>query len=109
MNINQSEKNGALILEVTVENLDIGNSVEFREELTNKSTTELTVIVLDLSNVAYIDSSGLGVLITFLKFVKENNKDLKLANCGKKVLETLENTRLIEELSLFNSVDEAIQ
>jgi len=46
-------------------------------------------IEIDLSNVDYIDSSGVGVLISLLKLQKKKDKDLTISKVSSKVLNVL--------------------
>jgi anti-sigma B factor antagonist len=50
--------------------------------------------VVDLANVTYIDSSGLGVLVAIHKNVLQNNGRVKLTGLHGDVLELFELTRL---------------
>ena len=109
MNLSSEIKGKTLIIKINEENIDIGNSIEFRESLAKEAEKAAEVIVLDMQAVKYIDSSGLGVLITFLRFVKDSSKFLKLANCQSKVVETLKSTRLDSEIPLFTSVEAAME
>ncbi|MGD0511573.1 MAG: STAS domain-containing protein [Candidatus Micrarchaeaceae archaeon] len=52
-------------------------------------------IVLDLSDVRYMDSSGLGALVGLYVSAKRNGKHLKLINLSDRVLELLRLTKLI--------------
>lgn len=106
----KSEISGkALIIEVNAENIDIGNSIEFREALAAEAEKQSDIVVLDLKKVNYIDSSGLGVLITFLRFIKDGGRSLRLANCNDKVSETMKSTRLENEIPVFANLDEALK
>ena len=48
-----------------------------------------TRVVIDFSNVTYIDSSGIGTLIAWYKTSKERGKELVIQNCGEGVMEIL--------------------
>jgi anti-sigma B factor antagonist len=109
MNFSKTTKGSSLIIAINEENLDIGNSVEFREGLSKEVEDGKDTIILDMSKVNYIDSSGLGVLITFLKFNKDANRTLKLANCKPKVRDTMKSTKLDSEIPLFDSIDDALK
>ena len=108
MNFSKTSKGSSLIITIKEENLDIGNSVEFREGLSKQVEEGKDNIILDMSNVNYIDSSGLGVLITFLKFNKDADRSLRLANCKTKVRDTMKSTKLDSEIPVFDSIDDAL-
>lgn len=66
-------------------------------------------LVLDLTDVPMIDSSGIGLLVRYLASAKKNGGNLKLVQPCKFVLQTL---RLVGVLNLFevhNSEDAAVE
>ena len=72
-----------IIKEFKTRLLDIGNN-------TDKD------IDIDLSNVDYIDSSGIGVLITLLKLQKGKGKELKINKISPRVMDILKLSSLSE-------------
>ncbi|MBN2431461.1 MAG: STAS domain-containing protein [Acidobacteria bacterium] len=65
-------------------------------------------VVVDLAEVPYIDSSGLGELIRCYTTVKRAGGSLKLANLTQKIVDLLTITKLVTVFEYYNSVDEAI-
>jgi anti-sigma B factor antagonist len=65
-------------------------------------------IVLDLSGVKLMNSSGLGILIKSLKPVKESGGDFHLANISEKIDSLFMITKLYTVFSTFDTVDSAI-
>ena len=53
-------------------------------------------VVIDFSNVDYIDSSGVGVLIIISKELKKTNKSLRLINLSDRISKILELSSLQE-------------
>ncbi len=47
-------------------------------------------IVVDFTNVGYLDSSGIGVLLSLSKTLKEKEKQLKLINLSERIERVLE-------------------
>ena len=68
-----------------------------------------THVVVDLSGVAFVDSSGLGALIGGLKRARQAGGELRIAAPGKQVRMVLELTKLIRVLRPYESVDEALE
>ncbi len=64
-------------------------------------------IVVDLSSVDFIDSSGLGALIGGLKAARQNDGDLRIAAAGDQVKAVLKLTNLDRILAPYASVEEA--
>ena len=53
-------------------------------------------IIIDFSNVGYLDSSGIGVLLTLSKVLKEKEKALKLVNLSERISRVLELSSLAD-------------
>ncbi len=68
-----------------------------------------TRIVLDLSEVGYIDSSGLGTLVSGYTSAQNRGASIKLANLTKKVDEQLNITKLVTVFEVFGSTEDAIK
>jgi len=75
------------------------------DELVEKGNKK---VVVDLAEVPYIDSSGLGELIRCYTTVKRSGGSLKLANLTQKIVDLLTITKLVTVFDYYNSVDEAI-
>jgi len=82
------------------------NSVEFRDELADILKTEDEVI-LDLSGVRFIDSSGLGALINCYKNL-DKRKDIILCGLNKELNSLFAITRLDRIFNIYNSKKEAL-
>lgn len=64
-------------------------------------------IILDLSKVSYIDSSGLGELINIYKEVRSRHIDLCLVGLNKKLYSILGLAQLVSLFPIFDSVEDA--
>ena len=65
--------------------------------------------LLNLSDVDYIDSSGLGELVTSFTTVRNHDGQLKLLNLTKRVQDLLQITKLLTVFEVFNSEAEALK
>jgi anti-sigma B factor antagonist len=65
-------------------------------------------ILLDLSDVDYIDSSGLGSLVSSFTSVKNESGQLKLVYLTKKVRDLLQMTRLFTVFEVFDDESTAL-
>ncbi len=65
-------------------------------------------IVLNLSEVNYIDSSGIGELVSTFTTVTNQGGQLKLLNLTKKIQELLQITKLLTVFSVYQSEQDAI-
>jgi anti-sigma B factor antagonist len=66
-------------------------------------------VVIDLSGVAFIDSSGLGMVIAGLKHARQAGGELRIAAAGEQVRMVLELTKLSRILRPYETVDEALE
>jgi anti-sigma B factor antagonist len=66
-------------------------------------------VVIDLSKVEWMNSTGLGILISGLTTMRNNGGELKLAGTTEKIESLLTITKLITVFENFDSVDQAIQ
>lgn len=66
-------------------------------------------VVIDLSKTEWMNSRGLGILISGLTTMHNNSGELKLASLTQKVKSILVMTRLITAFDNFETVDEAIK
>ena len=60
--------------------VDIYNADSLKNELQALIAEKSADIILDCTNLKYIDSTGLGVLVNALKKVKEQNKSINIIN-----------------------------
>ncbi|MDE5114717.1 MAG: STAS domain-containing protein [Trichodesmium sp. St15_bin1_1] len=65
-------------------------------------------IILDLSKIDFLDSSGLGALVQLVKHVKQNQGTLQIVS-NARVTQTVKLVRLEQFLSLRSSLDDAIK
>ncbi len=67
---------------------------DLREAILELTAREAKEIVLELSQMPFIESSGLGVLVGLRAHLRRHGTELRLANPQPRVLETLRMTRL---------------
>lgn len=66
-------------------------------------------MVLDLGDVSYIDSAGLGTLVAAYTSARNGGGEIKLANVTKKFDELLNITKLVTIFDVHESVDDAVK
>ncbi len=76
--------------------IDVATSPALRDELYATIDRGARVLVVDLSQLAFIDSSGLGVLVATLKHIKERDGELVLRGLDHPALRVFEITGLTE-------------
>jgi len=80
-----------------------------RERVKSLLSANKKKIVLNMNNVTYIDSAGLGTLVAAFHSARSQGAMLKLANLGSKFREVLQVTRLLTVFDVFDSEAAAIQ
>jgi anti-sigma B factor antagonist len=68
-----------------------------------------TKLLIDLGDVDYIDSAGIGELVTGFTAVKNRGGELKLLNLTKKVKDLLQITKLYTVFDVHSNETEAIK
>ena len=65
-------------------------------------------VVLNMANITFIDSAGLGTLVAAHHSAKSQGAALKLAHLGAKFQEVLQITKLLTVFDVYNSEAEAV-
>ncbi|MDA8287513.1 MAG: STAS domain-containing protein [Actinomycetota bacterium] len=101
------EQAGASVVSAEGE-VDVSTAPALRQRL--YELPESAKVVVDLSEVTFLDSTGLGVLVAALKRVRESDAggDLRLVVTRPQVSKVLEVTGLSTVFSVFPSLDEAL-
>ena len=84
------------------------NSLQLKDKINSALLDGTRDILLNLGDVSYIDSGGLGQLIASFKGVKSENGRLKLFNLGKKSKELLAMTKLLMVFDTYDTDYEAL-
>jgi len=108
MNINERESDGVVILSLSGELMG-DESSEFFQKYVYKLIEENKVnVVLDMQNVKWMNSAGLGMLMGVLTTLRSSGGDLRLASLSERVQRPIELTRLDSVINVFDSVDSAV-
>jgi len=107
LEVNVMDKNGINIIEVAGR-VVYESENEFRKSIMDLIAQDRVKLVLDLSKLSYINSSGLGILINLLKTVQAKGGDIKLAGLQGELRELFSITSLDQIFSVFSTPDEAV-
>ena len=95
MKFTTREVNGVTILDLSGK-ITLGEGgLTLREEVRNIVAKGSKKILLNLGNINYIDSSGIGELVSGFTSVRNAGGELKLLNLTKKVRDLLVITKLV--------------
>jgi anti-sigma B factor antagonist len=83
-------------------------SSALRERVKNLLGQDHKKIILNMGNVSYIDSAGLGALVASYTSAKNQGAILKLVNLGGKFREVLQVTKLLTVFEVYDTEQAAI-
>jgi anti-sigma B factor antagonist len=89
--------------------IEYGPSCLQLRELTKRLATDGTrYFVLDMAGISYMDSAGLGLLLSIYATIRNQGGDLKLLNVSARVQELLKITNLTRVFEIFDDENQAI-
>jgi len=103
MNLDISEQKKMVIIAIKEERLDAHNANDLKAELLALFDQGKRNILIDLKDVRFIDSSGLGALVSGFKNAITNQGTLKLASLQPQVKSMFELTRLHRVFDIYAS------
>ena len=109
MKLNLEKMNGNSVIFVQEERIDAHNSGELKEYIMHLIEQGDVNIVVQLENVRFIDSSGLGALLAGYKNATTKSGKLALACCRQQVLSMFELTRLNRVFEIYTDLNEAFE
>ena len=109
MSITVREESGKVTVLQTPARFTVEIASDFKDLLNDLVRDEKYCFVIDLSLTEYMDSSGLGAIVSRIAATRANNGDIRLAAPSKFVKDLLELTQLIRILKIYKDVDSAIE
>lgn len=107
MNLKLEKINGYHVIFIEDERIDAHNSGELKDAILHIIEQGDTEIIVQLEKVRFIDSSGLGALLSGYKNAAARSGKLALANLQQQVLSMFELTRLNRVFEIYADLDEA--
>ena len=107
MEISQREKQKVVVLDIQGE-IDLYNAPEIKDAIQKLIEQQKYNIIINLEKVSYIDSSGIGALISSLSNLKKYQGSLKIINVYASVKKVFELTKLTSFFEIYDSEDEAL-
>lgn len=108
MKMNVNEHQGAIVFELKGKIMGGPDAVIFHDTLKEYLAKGHKNLVIDLKKVDWMNSSGLGILISGLTTVKNAGGHLKLARVTEKIESLLMITKLVTVFESYNSVEDAL-
>lgn len=99
---------GVVVVGVRVDHIDAQNSHDFKNWVT-PDITGAPAVLLDLEGVKFIDSSGLGALLSIMRRINENGGTFQVCSVSPAIVILFELVRMHKILKTFKTRDEAIK
>lgn len=109
MKFSSREENDVVILEPKGKMMGGPDTDMFHDKLHELVSKNIKKVVIDLSKVEWMNSRGLGTLISGLTTMRNNGGELKLACVTNKIESLLTITKLITVFEDYDSVEDAIK
>jgi len=106
--LSTESRNNVLVVRISEKRIDASKAPAFKDEITRCIDAGQNQIVLDLSGVEFIDSSGLGALVSCLKRLGPRGS-LAVAGATGAVSRLFTLTRMDRVFALHSSVDSAVE
>jgi len=106
MSLTSTVTDSARIVTVNANRIDAAIAIQFKEDMRTETEGGPDRVILDLSSVNFIDSSGLGAIVAAMKQMGQG-RNLDLAGLTPTVDKVFRLTRMDTVFKLFPSLDDA--
>lgn len=107
MDLSSMVKDDILVVTVNEPRIDASVAIQFKDRMREETETVSGRVVLDLAQVDFIDSSGLGAIVAAMKQLGTNHR-LDLSCLNENVDKVFRLTRMDTVFRIHDSVDAAI-
>ena len=108
MSINTTEKSGVIIVALSGKIMGGPEAGQINEQINNSIDQGKKKIIIDLAEVEWMNSSGLGILIGAITTLKNNDGKLSLVNVSDRVENLLRITKLQSVFTIHPDVETAL-
>jgi anti-sigma B factor antagonist len=108
MNFSFKTEKDIMFIQFTGDLIGEENGPEIIEAVNDEIINKIKLCAVDISNVRYINSSGIGVLITILTKFRNKDGEVVLVNPSDHVKKLLVITKLNAIFTIVDNVEEAI-
>jgi len=102
-------KNGDVSLVEVEGQLIVGNRQELKQQVLEQLESGDRKFVIDFAKTGYIDSSGLGVLVSLSKKIREQGGELRLSSLNEDLRTLFELTKLDTLFRIADSKEQALE
>lgn len=107
MQLDVNKNAGVVVVTVQAESLDASVAGDFKQRMETVARKMGRYVVLDLAAVRFVDSSGLGAIISMMKLLQEDG-NLALASICDEIMSMFRLTRMDRVLHIYEDVPSAV-
>ena len=108
MDLSSKVEGELLVVRVLEPRIDAAIAIEFKDAMRAETDNAHEVVILDLAEVEFIDSSGLGAIVAAMKQLGRD-RQLALAGLSPTVDKVFKLTRMESVFSIFSNLDAALE
>ena len=105
----KTRKNNEIYVVDVKGDMDLYNSYKLKDLIKKMIESNVKKIIINLGDVSYIDSSGIGALIHIYSTVKKMNYDIVFVNIHGSVKKVIELTKLTSYFPIVGSIEDAFK
>lgn len=109
LNFTVDQKNNIVIFKLNNKNLDAEVSGELKAKFLIYSQPDIEALIIDLSEVQYVDSGGLGSLLLAKRQMNQYGTPVILIGTNENVMNLISISQIQGQFYFFDTVDEAIE
>ena len=107
MKVEVTERDGANVVAVEGD-VDMSTAPDLRQILQRVVSNRPDAVIVDLSGVPYIDSSGLATLVECYQGTQRGGGRMGLSGLSQSVFEVFRMTHLDKHFTIYSTLDEAV-
>lgn len=107
MNLSSNAENGTLVVTVNETRIDAAVAIQFKDKMREETEEAGTRVVLNLSQVDFIDSSGLGAIVAAMKQLGSDRR-MDLSCLNENVDRVFRLTRMDTVFSIHETLGDAL-
>ena len=108
MNLETEHQGEIILIRVMDDRIDAASAIQFKDRMREIVATASTRVVLDMSNVGFLDSSGLGAVVAVMKSLGPIRR-LELSGLSPTVEKVFRLTRMDSVFIIHKTLPEALQ
>ncbi len=107
MNLSSNSENGALVVTVNESRIDASVAIQFKDKIREQTEDGSGRVILNLAQVNFIDSSGLGAIVAAMKLLGKD-RQLDLSGLSENVDRVFRLTRMDTVFKIHDTLDDAL-